>query len=331
MVSTVIHSAEGDAPFLSILIPAFNAAAYLGNALDALIDQLPERSEIVVCDDGSNDDTAVVATAYAKVHPHVKLVRQANAGAAAARNAAFRASSGAHVCFFDADDLCAPGSLAAMLAVAVRHPLAVVHCAWSKFADDPSVTEAGPLLAEQALPGWQWLQRAFAQDYPTYPGSFLMPRALLDVAGLWDERLGFQDDMEFFARVISAAPEVCYCAEARFLYRAGVPGSLSKRGGRCSSESQWLATEQAVRHLLAAHEGLESRAAAARQLMLLAYAQYLWAPDISAKAEALALSLAPQGWHSPVLPGGPARRLLQDVLGWKAAIRMHARLRGWLR
>lgn len=316
---------------LSILIPAFNAACQLDDALRCLIVQAPADTEILVCDDGSTDATAEIAARYAARCPGVRLLRQANAGAAAARNAAFRASAGRWAYFFDADDLCAPGTLPAMLSLAKAHPDAVIHCGWSKFVSDPAQAMAGPILATQPLPGWQWVPLAFERDYPTYPGSFLLPRSLVEKAGLWDERLGFQDDMEFFARTLSQAAEVRFCPDARFFYRAGVPGSLSKRGGRRSSESQWLATQLAVGHLLAVDRSDATRAAAARQLMLVAYAQHVWERDISKQAAAAALAIAPRGWCPPRLPGGPGRRWLQTVLGWRLALRLHARLSGWRR
>lgn len=318
-------------PTLSILIPAFNAAEYLDAALNRLVVEAPAGTEIIVCDDGSTDATGEIVTRHAMRHPWIRLIRQPNTGAAAARNAAFRASTGVWVYFFDADDLCGPGTLEAMLRLAKRHPTAVIHCAWSKFVNDPAAATAGPLLAAEPMAGWRWLRLAFERDYPTYLGCFLVPRSLVDKQGLWDEQLGFQDDMEFFARILAGAPEVRFCKDARFLYRAGVPGSLSKQGGRRSSESQLLATELAVQHLLAADHGDRTRAAAARQLMLVAYAQHVWAPDIGARAEAAALELAPSHWCPPRLPGGPLRKRLQVLLGWKLALHVHARLSRWCR
>ena len=103
---------------------------------------------------------------------------------------------------------------------------------------------------------------------------------------------------------------------------------LSNTTGRRSSESQWLATTLAVQHLLRVRNTRSARAAAARQLMLVSYAQYLAAPDISRNGESYAKSLATGPFWRPWLPGGPKRRLLQAALGWKLALKAHSVLKG---
>jgi glycosyltransferase involved in cell wall biosynthesis len=87
--------------FISVVIPAYNAEATLGRCLDALSAQSRPPDEVIVVDDGSTDDTAELAQRYG-----ARVVRQANAGAAAARNAGARAARGELLLFTDAD--CAP-------------------------------------------------------------------------------------------------------------------------------------------------------------------------------------------------------------------------------
>ena len=90
-----------DSPWVSVVIPAYNAVATLGRCLAALSAQSRSPDEIIVVDDGSTDDTAELARRYG-----VRVVRQANAGPAAARNAGARAAHGDLLLFTDAD--CAP-------------------------------------------------------------------------------------------------------------------------------------------------------------------------------------------------------------------------------
>lgn len=96
---------------VSVIIPAFNAETTLGRCLTALGEQTRPPDEIIVVDDGSTDGTSELARRHG-----VLLVRQANAGAAAARNAGAQAACGDFLLFTDAD--CAPASdwVAAMLA-----------------------------------------------------------------------------------------------------------------------------------------------------------------------------------------------------------------------
>lgn len=92
-------------PLVSAIIPAHNAEATLGRAIESVLDQTYPLIEIIVVDDGSDDDTAKVAFSFGE---KVTLVRQKNAGVAAARNRAIAESSGPLVANLDADDRWAP-------------------------------------------------------------------------------------------------------------------------------------------------------------------------------------------------------------------------------
>jgi glycosyltransferase involved in cell wall biosynthesis len=85
---------------ISVVIPCFNQAHFLADAIESVLFQTYPHVEVVVVDDGSTDDTAAVAGRY----PSVIYVRQANRGLAAARNAGLRRSSGQYLVFLDADD-----------------------------------------------------------------------------------------------------------------------------------------------------------------------------------------------------------------------------------
>jgi len=92
----------------SVIIPAYNAAATVSRAIDSVRAQSSPAHEIIVVDDGSSDETALVAGRY---HDAVKVIRQVNCGVAAARNAGARAASGDWLAFLDADDWYSPDRL----------------------------------------------------------------------------------------------------------------------------------------------------------------------------------------------------------------------------
>lgn len=107
---------------VSIVIPAYNAAATLAAALASVRQQAHPVAEVIVIDDGSTDGTADVAQAAARQVPGVQLVRQANAGPAAARNRGLALAAGDLVAFLDADDLWPPGGLAVLAGVLAAEP-----------------------------------------------------------------------------------------------------------------------------------------------------------------------------------------------------------------
>jgi glycosyltransferase involved in cell wall biosynthesis len=95
-------------PTVSCVIPAFNCAAYVGEAIDSVLEQSYRPTEIIVVDDGSTDGTADVVAAYKN---HVRYLRQSNAGPAAARNHGLRAACGDFIALLDADDIWHPEKL----------------------------------------------------------------------------------------------------------------------------------------------------------------------------------------------------------------------------
>jgi glycosyltransferase involved in cell wall biosynthesis len=102
---------------VSIVVPVYNGARFLGPALESLLAQDYEPVEVIVVDDGSTDDSAAVARSFAGV----RVLEQANAGPAAARNAGIAAATGDFVAFHDADDLVPPTKLTLQLDYLAAH------------------------------------------------------------------------------------------------------------------------------------------------------------------------------------------------------------------
>jgi len=139
-------------PAVSVVIPAYNAAAFISPALDSVLAQtFAEPVEIIVVDDGSKDDTA---GAVARYGDRVRFIRQTNGGAASARNAGIRAARAPWLAFLDADDMWQPDHLARLLAAAGALPEA--HLAYgTKQWVDQSGTPLPNLVPPSQLPaGW---------------------------------------------------------------------------------------------------------------------------------------------------------------------------------
>src|SRR5918995_6377717 len=98
---------RADAALVSVVIPCYNQAHFLGEAIVSVLAQSYPRFEIIVVDDGSTDDTPEVAARY----PGVRYVYQNNQGVSAARNSGLARSEGEYVVFLDADDRLLPEAL----------------------------------------------------------------------------------------------------------------------------------------------------------------------------------------------------------------------------
>lgn len=97
---------------LSIIIPAYNAEAYLPQCLDSILAQEHQDCEVIVVDDGSTDGTAALLERY----PDVKVVHQENHGMSTARNRGLDEAQGEYILFVDSDDLLTDGSLTTLVA-----------------------------------------------------------------------------------------------------------------------------------------------------------------------------------------------------------------------
>lgn len=106
-------------PTVSVVIPAYNAARYLSQAVDSALGQTFRDVEVVVVDDGSTDDTPARLAAYGE---RIRTLRQANSGVALARNAGTAAARGRYVAFLDADDVWQPEKIERQLEALTQPP-----------------------------------------------------------------------------------------------------------------------------------------------------------------------------------------------------------------
>ncbi|PYL19270.1 MAG: hypothetical protein DMF41_10205, partial [Verrucomicrobia bacterium] len=98
-------------PLVSVVIPCYDQAHFLSEAIESVLAQTYPHFELVVVDDGSNDNTAAVVNRY----PGIRYFRQENQGLAAARNAGLRQTMGEYLVFLDSDDRLLPSALEAGL------------------------------------------------------------------------------------------------------------------------------------------------------------------------------------------------------------------------
>src|ERR1700675_4589185 len=124
-------------PTVSVVIPVYNGAATISRAIESALSQTVPPLEVVVVDDGSQDDTAAVANRFP-----VKFVSQANAGPAAARNRGAWISKGQWIAFLDADDSWLPHKTERQLPMTDDASTGVIHCYVSRnylYGNPPTV------------------------------------------------------------------------------------------------------------------------------------------------------------------------------------------------
>lgn len=212
-------------PLVSIVVPAFNAAAYLDEALASLRSQSLADIEIIVVDDGSTDGTGDIARRHASEDARVRLLtRDAPSGRpSCARNQALRSARSRYIAFLDADDKSVPRRLESAL-----HALEVTRAKFA-FADvqrlyqetgqlAPASTLAAAKFIDLAAPYLQRVSENIFLCQPTFPAYLLthivintstvvFDRELLDAEKLWfDESLVCAEDIDLWFRLAEHTP-----------------------------------------------------------------------------------------------------------------------------
>jgi glycosyltransferase involved in cell wall biosynthesis len=310
---------------VSIIIPAYNAYLGIGATVDSALGQLWSATEVIVVDDGSSDGTSKIVEAMDD--PRVRLIRQENAGACAARNRGLAEAQGEFIQYLDSDDLLAPDKIALQLERLSRVPPGTVAtCPWARFRNDD-------LSTAQFVTEHDWKDYEDPLDWLIDCGlgrgtmpihSWLIPREVALRAGPWNERLRINQDGEYNARVVLAATKIAFVPEAKAYYRSGMEGSISRGDSREALESLMDATELISSYMLQRRDDGRVREAVAglyRHVSMRAYPRF---PDITREAE---VEVRRFGGSKRKPGGGRAFKMLRDIVGWRLAMRLQYRYR----
>jgi glycosyltransferase involved in cell wall biosynthesis len=203
---------------VSVVIPAYNAERFVGEAIESVLAQTHPDVECIVVDDGSTDGTAAVVRAFG---PRVRTLEQANKGVSAARNAGVRVATGSLLAFLDADDRWSPDRLSRMLEALAGARADVVACACRLI--DADGAPIGTLRMEP-MPTVESLL-TFHGTLASLGSNMLIERAAFDALGVWDERLRLSQDWELLFRLVASERALAYLDEPLTDYRRH-PGSL---------------------------------------------------------------------------------------------------------
>jgi glycosyltransferase involved in cell wall biosynthesis len=210
-------------PLVSVVIPAFNAERFLGEALASVRAQTYAPVETIVVDDGSSDDTAEVARA----HPGITLIEQENSGPSTARNRGYAASSGELIAFHDSDDVMTPDKLTVQVGHMLENP--TVGCV---LAEQELIVEEG---AE--LPFWVEGTKVKTvmpprppelEDEPmVHPMTMVVRRETFERVGDFDESMRAAEDFDWMLRAAEKEIEIARLPEV-LLRRRVHPDSLTQ-------------------------------------------------------------------------------------------------------
>lgn len=235
-------------PLVSVCIPAYNCEKYIQQTLSCLCAQTYPNLELIVVNDGSPDHT--LALAQRVIDNRLRIINIPNSGSAKARNIAYQHAKGEYIIFFDADDYIQPDFISRQIDQLNNRTNVVVLSGWGRFYnDDLSTFKANP-TPDGEITFKEWINLYWYHCNPmTNPGRALIPSVIIEKAGLWDESLSLNDDLEFFTRIFSNAKSIVFNPGAVLYYRSGISG-LSGKTGNEANESLYNSIRLSVNHVL---------------------------------------------------------------------------------
>jgi glycosyltransferase involved in cell wall biosynthesis len=232
--ATTDEAGSGEAkvrPRFTVVMPAYNTAAIVGDAIRSVLQQTCPDFELLVVDDGSTDGTADFLDATCS-DSRISLVRQENSGAASAKNNAVRRARGELVSFIDSDDMWMPSYLEAMQTALDQAPEAGFA-----YTDAWTLDPAGRRIGKATAMEWQ---RPPAVSPPTAELLLLelldrnfvytavtVRRSVIEHVGLFDETLRGAIDYEMWLRIAAHGYGAVRPPGLLAVYRRGRPGSIS--------------------------------------------------------------------------------------------------------
>ena len=212
------------APVVSVIVPAYNAAATLPRTLESVRRQTFADYEIIVIDDGSSDATMVEVAEIASIDPRVLVIRQSNAGVASARNSGIAQARGRFLAFLDADDTWDQNHLEIHVARFAQDPSLAVSFSATRYIDG-----ADRFLGRTTTPQVAYTTAELLATSPCTTASAIVVRTeVVVMTGGFNDRMRLgAEDQEWLVRIRSRGFIVSGTSAAWVSYRADQEGLSS--------------------------------------------------------------------------------------------------------
>ena len=219
-------------PKVSVIVPVYNAEAYLSQCVDSVLAQTVRDIEVILVDDGSTDASPAICDAYAEKDARVKVIHKPNGRASSARNAGIRAAAGEYVAFVDSDDWIAPEMYERMLAAGAD----VCLCDYVRFRG----TQEFPFTQPNIREGFYDKEQIRKEIYPhlvmdgvEYPitisnwALLIRRRVLVENSIFYREDIHVSEDSPFGSEALYCAGSFAYLKGERLYHYRMTAGSTS--------------------------------------------------------------------------------------------------------
>jgi len=210
-------------PLVSVIIPTYNRGWIVKEAIDSVLDQDFTDYELIVVDDGSDDNTPEILAGYGGV---ITILHQSNKGVSSARNCGVAAASGQLIAFLDSDDLWLPGKLSTQVKFFKDHPDAVINQTQERWIRNG--VRVNPKQRHHKFSGMIF-EHSLALCLVS-PSAVMIKKSLFDEVGGFDEQFPACEDYDLWLRVSCRYP-VHLIDTPLIIKRGGHADQLSKAAG----------------------------------------------------------------------------------------------------
>ena len=215
-------------PKVSVLIPVYNAEKYVEQCLAALSAQCFSDFEIICLDDGSRDSSVKVLRDVMRREPRLRLIEQANAGVAAARNRLLAEARGKYVAFVDADDWAEPDYLQVLFDAAEKENADITKCFFKEFDTRTGTFQAACCASRfYKNPGDSPAEKFLCGYYDSVVWGKLWRLDFLRAHGLTFLNGQVAEDLAFVTQAFCLARKITLVRRELYIYRKGVDGAIT--------------------------------------------------------------------------------------------------------
>jgi glycosyltransferase involved in cell wall biosynthesis len=249
-------------PLVSIIMPAYNAARFIGEAIDSVLAQTYPHWELIIIDDASSDGTEAIVGAYADPRIHYQKVARIG-HPSGVRNVGLRQAKGEFITFLDADDLYFPDTLEKLANVLLKHPECIAVYGFASNIDEygqplpsfislfpkknPKPGEARYLPNPDYSHSWE---NIVTSRISCLLSALMLRRSTLDRVGLLNEDLYSAEDYEFYVRLflhdyenVRCIPDYAYRYRIHSNSLTKTPAHCEKVLNSCLKIMRWLFEE----------------------------------------------------------------------------------------
>lgn len=217
-------------PKISVIMPAYNAEAFLHRSIDSVIQQAYQNWELLIVDDGSTDCSVEICHAYEKQDSRIRLLCNQHGGTARARNTAIDQAQGEYIAFIDADDVYHPQYMQNMMCAALKENADIVICGIERGTDCTEFLRK-KIRSEYTVIGMESaFARMYGGEWPLFisPWNKLYRKTLFEHVRFPDGR--YFEDAATINLLISASSKICVMEdEGYFYYITPNSSSVTKR------------------------------------------------------------------------------------------------------